>query len=72
MLVGVETEHRSEQGVTKTIQWWATLEEFTITSDTQDFYNVSLVDEYNLPMMVDANGGSSSCSSTGCVADLNQ
>ena len=38
----------------------------------QDYYDVSLVDGYNLPMMVDAGGGSGACGSTGCIADLNQ
>ncbi|PQQ11359.1 thaumatin-like protein 1b [Prunus yedoensis var. nudiflora] len=51
----------------------ATLAEFTIGgSDNQDFYDVSLVDGYNLPMMVEPSGGSGSCLSTGCATDLNQ
>ncbi|KAJ4831335.1 Thaumatin-like protein 1 [Turnera subulata] len=51
----------------------ATLAEFTIGSSTQDFYDVSLVDGYNLPMIVEPNGGSAgSCLSTGCVTDLNE
>lgn len=51
----------------------ATLAEFTIGSDgKQDFYDVSLVDGYNLPMIVEAGGGSGACGSTGCVADLNR
>lgn len=51
----------------------ATLAEFTIGSDgKQDFYDVSLVDGYNLPMIVEAAGGSGACGSTGCVADLNR
>ncbi|KAF3446792.1 hypothetical protein FNV43_RR11972 [Rhamnella rubrinervis] len=50
----------------------ATLAEFTVSSSTQDFYDVSLVDGYNIPMIVDANGGSGTCLSTGCVTDLNQ
>ncbi|CAK9148294.1 unnamed protein product [Ilex paraguariensis] len=54
----------------------ATLAEFTIGSGTdshnQDFYDVSLVDGYNLPMIVEANGGSGMCASTGCVTDLNR
>ncbi|XP_002510549.2 thaumatin-like protein 1 [Ricinus communis] len=50
----------------------ATLAEFTIRSGTQDFYDVSLVDGYNLPMIVEPNGGSGTCLSTGCVTDLNQ
>ncbi|CAA3030229.1 thaumatin-like protein 1 [Olea europaea var. sylvestris] len=54
----------------------ATLAEFTVgsgsSSGLQDFYDVSLVDGYNLPMIVDASGGSGSCASTGCVTDLNR
>ncbi|KAK8980429.1 hypothetical protein V6N11_028990 [Hibiscus sabdariffa] len=48
-----------------------TLAEFTIGSGTQDFYDVSLVDGYNLPMMVEPSGGSGTCLSTGCANDLN-
>ncbi|XWS20940.1 hypothetical protein CRYUN_Cryun30bG0012600 [Craigia yunnanensis] len=50
----------------------ATLAEFTIGSGTQDFYDVSLVDGYNLPMIVEPSGGSGTCLSTGCVNDLNR
>lgn len=50
----------------------ATLAEFTLGSGSQDFYDVSLVDGYNLPVMVDVHGGSGTCASTGCVTDLNQ
>ncbi|KAK1362297.1 thaumatin-like protein 1b [Heracleum sosnowskyi] len=54
----------------------ATLAEFTIGSDsgpsTQDFYDVSLVDGYNLPMIIEASGGSGACGSTGCITDLNR
>ncbi|KAL7261751.1 hypothetical protein ACSBR1_000209 [Camellia fascicularis] len=50
----------------------ATLAEFTIGSGDQDFYDVSLVDGYNLPMIVEASGGSGACGSTGCVTDLNR
>ncbi|EEF32745.1 Zeamatin precursor, putative [Ricinus communis] len=50
----------------------ATLAEFTLGSGSQDFYDVSLVDGYNLPMLVEVNGGSGECASTGCVADLNR
>jgi len=50
-----------------------TLAEFTIASGSaQDFYDVSLVDGYNLPMVVEPFGGSGACTSTGCVIDLNQ
>lgn len=50
----------------------ATLAEFFIGSGAQDFYDVSLVDGYNLPMIVEPNGGSGTCLSTGCLTDLNQ
>ncbi|KAJ8506178.1 hypothetical protein OPV22_007064 [Ensete ventricosum] len=51
----------------------ATLAEFTLDgSGGMDFYDVSLVDGYNLPMLVVPQGGSGgSCSSTGCLVDLN-
>ncbi|KAE8713486.1 Pathoproteinsis-related protein 5 [Hibiscus syriacus] len=49
-----------------------TLAEFTIGSGTQDFYDVSLVDGYNLAMMVEPSGGSGTCLSTGCANDLNR
>ncbi|KAL0543422.1 hypothetical protein IC582_018518 [Cucumis melo] len=50
----------------------ATLAEFTLGSGSQDFYDVSLVDGYNLPMIVEGTGGSGTCASTGCITDLNQ
>lgn len=50
----------------------ATLAEFTLGSGSQDFYDVSLVDGYNLPMIVEVSGGSGECASTGCVTDLNR
>lgn len=52
----------------------ATLVEFTLNGDQGlDFYDVSLVDGYNLPMLVIPKGGSKKggCSSTGCLVDLN-
>ncbi|KAH7653840.1 Thaumatin family protein [Dioscorea alata] len=51
----------------------ATLAEFTLNGDqNMDFYDVSLVDGYNVPMLVVPQGGSGgNCSTTGCVADLN-
>ena len=33
---------------------------------------MSLVDGYNLPMIVESTGGSGQCASTGCISDLNQ
>ncbi|XP_021300882.1 pathogenesis-related protein 5 [Herrania umbratica] len=50
----------------------ATLAEFTLGSGSQDFYDVSLVDGYNLPMIVEGSGGSGDCATTGCVSDLNK
>ncbi|XP_059623482.1 thaumatin-like protein 1 [Cornus florida] len=50
----------------------ATLAEFTLGSGSQDFYDVSLVDGYNVPMIVEAMGGSGMCAATGCVVDLNR
>ncbi|XP_021801304.1 thaumatin-like protein 1b [Prunus avium] len=51
----------------------ATLAEFTLNgAGGLDFYDVSLVDGYNLPMTVvpeDGTGGN--CTTTGCVVDLN-
>ncbi|KAL8543257.1 hypothetical protein ACS0TY_003973 [Phlomoides rotata] len=50
----------------------ATLAEFTLGTGGLDFYDVSLVDGYNLPLIVEASGGSGMCASTGCVTDLNR
>jgi hypothetical protein len=47
---------------------------FEITLDGangMDFYDVSLVDGYNLPMRVTAIGGTGNCGSPGCTSDLN-
>lgn len=51
----------------------ATLAEFTLDGDSGlDFFDVSLVDGYNLPMLVVPQGGTGvNCTSTGCIADLN-
>ncbi|KAK1296038.1 Thaumatin-like protein 1 [Acorus calamus] len=50
----------------------ATLAEFTLAgSGGLDFYDVSLVDGYNLPVLVVPRGGSGNCSATGCLVDLN-
>ncbi|XP_042026289.1 thaumatin-like protein 1 [Salvia splendens] len=47
----------------------ATLAEFTLDgAGGLDFYDVSLVDGYNLPMLVSPGGN---CTITGCAADLN-
>ncbi|KAI3952577.1 hypothetical protein MKW92_037093 [Papaver armeniacum] len=51
----------------------ATLAEFTLNgANGLDFYDVSLVDGYNLPMLVVPEGGTGgNCSTTGCVVNLN-
>ncbi|KAL7237388.1 hypothetical protein ACSBR2_003639 [Camellia fascicularis] len=51
----------------------ATLAEFTLNGDQGlDFYDVSLVDGFNIPILVITVGGTSGgCSSTGCLVDLN-
>ncbi|KFK30466.1 hypothetical protein AALP_AA7G264700 [Arabis alpina] len=48
-----------------------TLAEFTLGTGSDDFYDVSLVDGYNIPMIVEVAGGSGQCASTGCSSDLN-
>lgn len=42
--------------------------------NTQDFYDVSMVDGYNLPILVVPRGvyGGGACNATGCVSDLNR
>ncbi|KAG8632339.1 thaumatin-like protein 1 [Manihot esculenta] len=51
----------------------ATLAEFKLDGyGGMDYFDVSLVDGYNLPLLVVPQGGSGqNCSSTGCVVDLN-
>lgn len=46
----------------------ATLAEFTLASP--DFYDVSLVDGFNLPLSVKAINGKGNCSTAGCNGDL--
>uniref|UniRef100_A0A0A0L4Z5 Thaumatin-like protein n=1 Tax=Cucumis sativus TaxID=3659 RepID=A0A0A0L4Z5_CUCSA len=52
----------------------ATLAEFTLNgANGLDFYDVSLVDGYNVPMLItpqDGTGGGN-CTTTGCATDLN-
>ncbi|KAF2315934.1 hypothetical protein GH714_040729 [Hevea brasiliensis] len=50
-----------------------TLAEFTIATNPtdKDFYDVSLVDGYNLGLGVKALGGSGDCQYAGCLVDLN-
>ncbi|KAL6640273.1 hypothetical protein ACP70R_022122 [Stipagrostis hirtigluma subsp. patula] len=52
----------------------ATLAEFTLDgSGGMDFYDVSLVDGYNLPLLVTPQGATpgGNCAPTGCAVDLN-
>ncbi|XAR72714.1 hypothetical protein NMG60_11019450 [Bertholletia excelsa] len=51
----------------------ATLVEFTLSGDQgMDFYDVSLVDGYNVPVLVVARGGvKGGCAATGCLVDVN-
>ncbi|XP_010459595.1 PREDICTED: pathogenesis-related protein 5-like [Camelina sativa] len=55
----------------------ATLAEFTIgtpgprSNSVQDFYDVSLVDGYNVQMKITPQGGSGNCITAGCVSDVN-
>nr|GMD96287.1 pathogenesis-related protein 5-like [Ipomoea batatas] len=50
-----------------------TLAEFTIANGNadKDFYDVSLVDGYNVDLGINPSGGSGDCQYAGCVADLN-
>lgn len=52
----------------------ATLFEITLGKNTNelDFYDVSLVDGYNLPVVVIPKVQHGTCNATGCIADLNQ
>ncbi|XP_057441515.1 thaumatin-like protein 1 [Lotus japonicus] len=48
------------------------LVELTLASDGgQDFYDVSLVDGFNLPLSLTPQGGSGGCSSTSCSVNVN-
>uniref|UniRef100_A0A0E0CXW5 Thaumatin-like protein n=1 Tax=Oryza meridionalis TaxID=40149 RepID=A0A0E0CXW5_9ORYZ len=54
----------------------ATLAEFTLDGGGRnDFYDVSLVDGYNLPLLVEPSGAlgatATTCAAAGCAADLN-
>ncbi|XP_068654107.1 pathogenesis-related thaumatin-like protein 3.5 [Aristolochia californica] len=49
-----------------------TLAEFTLQgSGGKDFYDVSLVDGYNVGMGIKPTGGTGDCQYAGCLADLN-
>lgn len=50
----------------------ASLFEITLgTGDLKDFYDVSLVDGYNLPLVAVPRGVYGPCNATGCVSNLN-
>ncbi|XP_021755241.1 thaumatin-like protein 1 isoform X2 [Chenopodium quinoa] len=50
----------------------ATLAEFTLGGSTnKDFYDISLVDGFNLPLSVVPQGGTNECPATSCAANLN-
>lgn len=49
----------------------ATLAEFTFGAN-EDFYDVSLVDGYNMPLSMRPRGGAGNCAVVGCLADLNE
>ncbi|CAH8357381.1 unnamed protein product [Eruca vesicaria subsp. sativa] len=50
-----------------------TLAEFTIgLGGAIDFYDVSLVDGYNVQMEIKTQGGSGDCQNVGCVSDVNK
>ncbi|XAR49091.1 hypothetical protein NMG60_11032150 [Bertholletia excelsa] len=48
-----------------------TLVEFTLGSGARASYDVSLIYGFNLPVIVEPLGGSGTCGSAGCTADLN-
>lgn len=48
----------------------ATLAEFTFGSE--DFYDVSLVDGYNIPLSMSPRGGTGNCTVAGCLDNLNE
>ncbi|KAG5533960.1 hypothetical protein RHGRI_027973 [Rhododendron griersonianum] len=50
----------------------ASLFEITLgVGDGKDFYDVSLVDGYNIPLVASPRGVSGECNATGCVSDIN-
>lgn len=51
----------------------ATLVEITLGDNGgMDFYDISLVDGFNLPVSLAPQGGSGNCSVTSCAADVNR
>ncbi|KAJ6947854.1 hypothetical protein NC651_002269 [Populus alba x Populus x berolinensis] len=50
----------------------ASLAEFTLSGDGgKDYYDISLVDGFNIPISITPQGGSTGCSSTSCAANVN-
>ncbi|KAI3965930.1 hypothetical protein MKX01_010887 [Papaver californicum] len=49
----------------------ASLAEFTLNS-LDDFYDISFVDGYNVPISISSSGGTGMCKSVTCASDLNQ
>ncbi|RZC46713.1 hypothetical protein C5167_039666 [Papaver somniferum] len=49
----------------------ASLAEFTVNSPN-DFYDISLVDGFNVPISISPSGGTGMCKSLSCASDLNQ
>jgi hypothetical protein len=50
----------------------ASLFEVTLgTGDAKDYYDVSLVDGYNLPLVAAPVGVHGACNATGCLSDIN-
>ncbi|KAM6554362.1 hypothetical protein CsatB_015124 [Cannabis sativa] len=49
----------------------ASIAEFNL-NETMDYYDVSLVDGFNLPIVVKPSNGTGNCSSVGCEGDLRQ
>jgi hypothetical protein len=48
------------------------LAEFTLNgANGDDFYDISLVDGYNLPLQINPTGGNGTCGSPGCTSNLN-
>lgn len=50
----------------------ASLFEITLgIGDQKDFYDVSIVDGYNLPLVAAPRGAHGGCNITGCASDIN-
>ncbi|XP_010556520.1 PREDICTED: thaumatin-like protein 1, partial [Tarenaya hassleriana] len=47
------------------------VELFLAPNNGQDFYDISLVDGFNLPVVLTPRGGSGGCEATGCPANIN-